>query len=105
MVVVKTDEKVLEAALWKQVPEACREGSQSVVTLWHAHYPTAQLRLPGEGKTHSHLTQFLSLPSLPSCQTHPWAKAKLWILFALLEPLTLSSCVGLSPSGEASSTP
>lgn len=102
MVIVKSDEKMLEASLWKQVPEACRESSQRVVPFWRAHYPTPEPPEPGGGRTHSLLTWFLS-PLRPS---QPWAKAKMKILFALHgppAPLQHPSpfCVRLSPSGPA----
>lgn len=92
--------KDVGGVLVKEVPEACREGSQSVVSFWRAHYPTTHRPAPKSTKNPlPSLTVSLSL-RLPPSQTQPWTKAKMGILSACPRrtPRPLPYCLGLSPT-------
>ena len=69
-VVVKTDEKMLEATLWKQVPKACRESGQCAGPFWHAHY-SAQVPKSRRSPATSHRFPSPSLPGRPSSELKP----------------------------------
>lgn len=94
-VVVKTDEKRLEAALRKQLPEACRESSQPAGPF---DMPTILLRVPRVGEPPAASHSF----SPPPFQSYPalsWSPNVDSVCLTQTPPCgTLSSCLSLPPT-------